>query len=307
MFISLIVSLNLPGLANAFSYILAGDDNGVGVVTHPFGYDGTGGVLGITVGIDPAFPLAAEMESAARNVIDTWNSLVPTTGNVQFGGASDVPSGQFDFESTLLHEVGHALGLSHPNLGGDFGFTGADTEYTRSTVGANGTFDLDPGGDGIIGSADDVRGDDQTLNWFRKSNNNPFSVGSVVDANTYSRDIAVLPTGDLYSVNPDRTVADLVFALPNTESVMQQGQANGEAKRTLGHDDVAGIRYAISGLDETAGTGDDYTYVLEYIGMTSAADIVVDMSLSSGFAGTGIGASGLGAEHWAVNSARVSF
>ena len=56
---------------------------------------------------------------------------------------------------------------------------------------------------------------------------------------------------------------------------MQQGAFADEAQRTLGHDDVAGLRYAMSGVDDRVGTADDYDLVLEYVGLDDSADIVL--------------------------------
>lgn len=49
-------------------------------VTHPLGYDGTGGSIAVTVCIDPASPSAAELTAPTVKAVDTLNALVPTTG-----------------------------------------------------------------------------------------------------------------------------------------------------------------------------------------------------------------------------------
>ncbi len=261
-----------PCQAWAFAYSFAGDTY-LDMVTHPIGYTGAGGELTITVGIDPTSANAADMVIPTRNVIYTWNHLTPTTGNLN---PSAIPSTSYDFESVLLHEMGHALGLTHPNLATESGLSGSDQNYTKTTKGSNGSYDLGAGADGWIGSADDLRGDDVNLNWFPTANNDPFTIAGTVDSTTYSRDIADLPGGNNFSTNPDRTVAEHVYGLLNTEGVMQQGTYNGETQRTLGHDDVAGIKYAMSGWDEQAGTADDYTIQLTYAGLDATADIVLD-------------------------------
>lgn len=143
----------------AQSYIFASEDNGLDVVAHPIGYDGTGGVLNVSVGIDPTSVNYADMIISTQNVVNTWNRLESTTGNLSFG----LPSNTFDFESVLLHEVGHSLGLGHVNIGSA---GGAGSDYSISTQGVNGQFNFNPGADGIIGSSDDVRGDDPSLNYF---------------------------------------------------------------------------------------------------------------------------------------------
>lgn len=304
----LAIFLALPQRSDAFAFTFASAANGVDIVTHPKGYMGASTPnLTISVGIQSGTAHSAEMVTSVQNAIATWNGLVPTTGNVNFN--ANVPNTQFDFESVLLHEMGHTLGLAHPNLGQLGGLTDAQTDYTNSTTGSNGTFNLNAGTDGVIGSKDDVRGDDVNLNYFHKSNNDPFTIASVVDSTTYSRNIADLPLtgGHLYSANPSRDVATLLGA-GSTESVLQQGIFNGEARRTLGHDDVAGIKYAMSGLDEIAGTADDYTLTLTYAGITTTADILIRFQDGvTGFAVAQTGANGITADHFAVTTASIIF
>jgi len=141
------------------------------VITHPTGYDGTGGKLIITVGILPSSLHADRMEIPLQNAINIWNQLVPTTGNVITSGNS-IPENHFDFESVALHELGHCIGLSHPNLASESGLADDNKNYTASTKGANNLFDLNSGTDGVIGSRDDIRGDDVNLYWFLKGINN---------------------------------------------------------------------------------------------------------------------------------------
>lgn len=217
----------------------------VDAVTHPRGYSGAGGSLRLTIGIDPATTHAVEMIPAVRNVVATINALVPTTGNLDYDAG--VPGSSFDFESAALHEVLHSLGLGHPNAGTESGLEGAQKNHTRATRGLNGQFDLDAGADRVIGSSDDQRDDDVNLHWFRRSNNNPFTIAGVVDSTTYARDTGSLPAGHDFAANGDRAVANLL-GLADTEAVMQQSATTGEAQRALAHDDVATLRYAMSGL-----------------------------------------------------------
>src|SRR6185436_16298500 len=119
--------------------------------------------------------------------------------------------------------------------------------------------------DNVIGSSDDNRGDDVNLHWFRKSNDDPFTIASTVDQTTYSRNVLDLPFGHNFTANADRTVATLL-GHPNTEAVMQRGAFYDENQRSLTADDVATLRLGMSGLDMTAGTADDYTISLVYAG-----------------------------------------
>ncbi|RMG21799.1 MAG: T9SS C-terminal target domain-containing protein [Bacteroidetes bacterium] len=295
-------------IAKPFAFIFASESN-PDIVTHPIGYSGTGGAITISVGINPGSPNAAQMVIPTQNVINIFNKLFPGNGNLIFGSNNNVPSGQLDFESTLLHELGHSLGLAHVNAATESGLTGDDQNYTKAGNGADNVFNLNPGTDGIIGSADDVRGDDLNLNYFKISDNNPFTIEPTVDATTYSRDVADLPSGHNFSTNGDRAVAAGVYAISNTECVMQQGTYYDEAQRFLTTDDVAGLRYAMAGLDEIAGTADDYTFELVYAGMDASADIVIQFDNSeTGFAvskssGIFLGASG----HMAIISSNIYF
>ncbi len=277
-----------PPKADAFAFSFAStlDAN---IVAHPRGYNGTGGLVTVTVGIDATsmdkgVSNTALMATSVQNVVNTWNRLVPTTGNL-IQDFTNIPVGAIDFETVLLHEMGHALGLAHPNMGSN---SILNSDYTFSLRGPNNVYEFAAGVDGVVGTRDDVRGDDVNLNYFRTSGtaadqNNPFTIDSVVDSTTYSRDLADLPAGDLYSATSSRQNASTLGLIPdNTEAVLNQGSANNEVQRTLGHDDVAGLRYAQSGIDSIAGTADDYTLQLNYIGTVDVggADIVIDFDNS---------------------------
>jgi hypothetical protein len=122
-----------------------------------------------------------------------------------------------------------------------------------------------------------------------------------------SRALGNLPGGDLFAANGDRTVCNnLGFA--NTEAVMQQGQNNDEDQRQLGGDDVRTLGLGMSGLDETQGTGDDYTITLTYAGLTTACDIPLDFdNTQTGFAVCQAGGTFLNATHIAINSSNIFF
>ena len=296
----------LDRLVHSGAFIFA-DAANVNIVTHPQGYTGTGGTLTVTVGIDPSSPNAAAMVTSIQNIIQTVNTLVPTTGNLVFGVDNNIPMNFVDFESVALHEIIHSLGINHPNLASESGLSGAAQNYTKSTTGVNGVFDLNAGGDGVIGSSDDIRGDDVNLHRFRISNNNPFTIAGTVDSTTYSRDTANLPSGHSFAANGDRSVSALL-GVPNTEAVMQQGTGSDEAQRTLTHDDVATLRFALAGLDETAGTSDDYTLVLSDAGLTTSADIVAKFDdAQTGFAVSQSSGVFLTGTHAAITTTAVFF
>ncbi len=244
------------------------------------------------------------MDIPIRNVLFIWNQLQATTGNLLLGGDNDIAADEVDWESTILHEVGHCIGLAHPNAATESGLAGNDRNYTKAGNGANNVFDINAGVDGIIGSADDVRGDDVNLHWFNDTNN-PFVLAPTVDGTTYTRDLASLPSGDLFAASADRLVAaDLGF--PNTEASMQQGAFFDEAQRTLAADDVATIRIGMSGLDEIEGTADDYTLNLVYAGVTNSCDLVVRLNNSGSFAFCSTSSSVISGNHSRLTFASVT-
>ena len=295
---------------HAGAFVFAGNGNSLDIIAHPSGYDGTGGPLLVNVCIDPTSQFASEMEVPTQNIVNTWNELTSTTGNISFSAPGLLPS-QVDFESIALHELGHCVGLAHPNLGGQTGVIGANTNFTASTPGANGSFAFNPGADGIVGSADDVRQDDENLHWFDMASNDPFALQSIIDATTFSRDLTNLPALDLYAANADRTVgAALGYA--ESEAVMQQLTFAGEAQRALVADDVHTLTLASSGLDMQAGTADDYEVELQYQGISSTnCDINITFDATqTAFAVCGLGGvslpGGVG-QHVAITSANIYF
>jgi len=264
--------------ATAGSFVFAGSAaDGENIITHPRGYNGTGGRLDVKVCIVPNTPNTSDMEQPVKNAIAYWNKRQPTTSNLRSlpGGTS-----KLDFESIFTHELGHCLGLAHPNLANESGLKDLNRNYTRSTKGSDDQYNISPGEDGIIGSKDDIRGDDKNLHWFRLDNNNPFSITNIIDATTYARDSSQLPNGDSYAANGDKDVSEL-YNSPNSEAIMQQGAAFNEVQRTLLHDDVATLRLAMSGKDETANTSDDYSLNLVYGGISSDEDCKINVRLAN--------------------------
>ncbi len=302
-FVLITLLLTPLNAAFSFAYIFAGEANGVDVVAHPIGYFGTGGVVSLTVGVDATSTHADDMEIAVQNVVTQFNQLTSTTPNILL---FLIPNGTVDFQSVLLHEMGHSLGLAHCNLATESQLPFVVQDYTKSTNGANNTFDYSSGPDGIIGSEDDVRSDDVNLNYFKIADNNPFTSTAIMDQTTYSRDLADLPSG-VYSANGARDVG-VSLGFNRTESVMNQGTNNSEAQRTLIPDDVAGLSYAEAGVDEIAGTADDYTIVLNYVGQTNSADILIDFdNAQTGFAVSQSGAAFITGDHVRITTNRIYF
>ncbi|MCF6202905.1 MAG: hypothetical protein L3J59_04425 [Methylococcaceae bacterium] len=280
LFFSILVInlLSIHGISQAGSFVFAREDPiiGTGAITHPPGYTGAGGILNIKVCIRPTSSFTANLEQATKNSIATWNEQKPTSSNL----LNNLPDfNSIDAESVIVHEMGHCIGLAHPNLAVG-GVSGIDRNYSSTTNGTDNIYNLDPGADGIRGSTDDIRGDDDNLHWFRISNNNPFSIASIIDSTTYSLDIVDLPSSHTSVANGDRLVSTL-FSAPNSESVMQQESFNNEVQRTLTHDDVATLQLARSGLDTTAGNADDYNINLTYGGISAASDCNINLGFDN--------------------------
>ncbi len=279
---SALASACLAVSANAMAgaFIFAGPGNGIDAITHPVPYFGTGGDISVRVCINPSSEAIDEMQVSVENAIEVWNQRQPVSPNLFFGPDNDIPSGAVDFESTLLHEIGHCLGLAHPNEATESGLPNADRDYTKTAPGPNGVRDLDPGPDGLRGSADDLRGDDINLHWFSIDTNNPFVLATPIDISNYSRDLADLPGDDTFAANADRDVGT-ALGFPFTEAVMQQGAFGDEDQRQLTVDDVATLGLGMAGVDRTAGTADDYTPVLVFDGVQSGCDININVTGTS--------------------------
>ena len=270
------------------SFVFAGEQNGINRITHPPGFSTTNvAVLNVNVCLDPASSVTAPLELPVRNVINTWNNLQMTSSNIKLGASNNIPSGDLDWESVVLHEVGHCIGLAHPNLGGQTGVTGANTDYTITTDGANNTFAFGAGADGLIGSNDDSRGDDVNLHWFNKGINNPFIASPPYDSTNYSRLVSDLPSGHSFVANADRDVA-VSLGFNDSEAVMQQGTYSDEDQRTLGVDDVATVRIAMSGLDEIQGTADDYRINLNYLGVSNSSNCDINIKHDVSYGGLAV-------------------
>ena len=293
-------SITLSPALWAGAFTFAGESNGVNVITHPKDYLGTGGVLNVGVCIDPASDFQNELVIPVKNNISVWNDLQPLASNLQPNAVNGL-----DVESVLLHEMGHCIGLAHVNAASESGLS--ENDYTKATDGVNNVFDVNPGPDGVPGTFDDIRGDDENLHWFNP-NNDPFQlpIHTPVDTSQYRRDANELPAGDSFAQNASREmVADL--ALPPAEAVMQQLTYYNETQRELISDGASTVMLAGSGLDETAGTPDDYQVVLTYEGITTGSncDITVTIENTSSFAFCSTGGSFVGSGHVRITSASI--
>jgi hypothetical protein len=284
-------------------------------ITHPQVYSGIGGERpDLTVCLDRSINtlLTQRAEPAVIKAVETWNrgrSLA--ADNQALGNATDIASG-FDFESVLLHELGHCQGLNHVNHASESGLSDPQANGTKSGRGADGVFTQGAGADGIHGSRDDLRGDDVNLHWYLRGQNNPGLYLATADTTTLARDLGALPAGHRFAANADFDVmAALGFA--NSEAVMQQGTQAREAQRHLHHDDLMTIRLARSGLNRIQGNADDYSYRLRYVGRlfnpsNAECNVRIRIDDSTGFAVCAVGANTIGGNtnQWRIVQAEIA-
>ncbi len=250
-------------------------------MVHPKGYEPGVTNLTLRVCIDDTLPVAERLQIQApvERAITTWNGLTPEVGTCApcpFA-ADPAPGGPWDFETVVLHELGHcALGLAHVDYVHPLGFL---TRYTTSTRDTEPVNTSQPGPDGERGSRDDIRPQgtaqnpaNQNLHWFKKADNNPSSIATMVDATTYSRALTDLPMGDSYAASANREVMERLLGIPDTRALMYSTLRAGERNRGLTFDDVATVLYATSGVNELESlTADNYVYVLQYEGSSTVA------------------------------------
>ena len=295
-------SMSLSPAVWAGAYIFAGESNGINVITHPRGYTGDGVILSVGVCIDPNSLNAEDLVIPVKNNIAVWNELQPVSSNIEVNAVNGL-----DVESVLLHELGHCIGLAHVNAASESGLPTADSDYTKATDGSNNSFDINAGPDGVQGRYDDIRGDDVNLHWFNPAND-PFQLPmhTPIDTSEYKRDTASLPAGDNFAQNASRQLAANLGMNP-AEAVMQQLTYWDETQRELASDDASTVLLAASGLDEIAGSSDDYQVVLVYEGITESAncDITVAMEAISNFAYCSTGGAFAGNGHVRITSASI--
>jgi hypothetical protein len=306
-------------------------------VVHGGGYTGTGGEVAVSVCLDPgALPLSGDPEQAIRNAVAAFNALVPTNGNVV--SRSDGAGGS-DFESVLLHEVGHCIGMDHNALGpsetcdttpdpfdsphlyfanafpGSTGAASTCSPPAPSPPVLTGVFSTNPGVDGVRGSRDDIRGGDINRNWFRKNVNNPFETPpAIVDRGNYSMTVADLPVGHSFVENSTSFApcsgpnTSALRGVTPTQNTMFPVNCNPNHIRRLAPDDVALLRVARAGLNGTQGDADDYTLKLTYVGQASNCNIKIQFTSDAGFAVCQVGLSSIaGSNDWRVTSGTAKF
>ena len=256
------------------------------IVVHPAGYDGTnGGPLEIKVCIPPGVDEVTR--PALLAAIDMWNDLTATTQNctacrtIEEGPAD---TGEpFSMATVLLHELGHCgVGLGHINWEDP---TGEITSFTATKEAT--AFDV--GADMIRGSSDDRPAPlpgSRVLHWFRSADNDPFVHSGVVDSMSYTRRIIDLPDMHEWPASGNIDVA-LLLGHVNTQAIMYTHIDEGTTYTSLAADEVNTVEFGMAGMDEMAGTSDDYT-ISFMITDCASADIEVTFTDLDG--GTGLGA-----------------
>jgi hypothetical protein len=254
-------------------------------IVHPPGYTGTQTSVPVRICLNPA---DAQLEAPLQRAIELWNGLVALDGALTTGfhpgtcrhcyvwedGADPFPADPQYALTTLLHELGHcAMGLDHVNRLWDVAWDGVfeDTSFTRSANAAAQANALDAGLDGYRGNRDDyhagLSGNPAvSVSWYRTSDNNPhLADGAVIQTPTYTRNRSTLPGSDTWPESGNE-VAGIVRGFLRTQSVMYSGIARKGLYVGLSADDVHMVRMGMTGPDLLAGTADDYTISLSYVG-----------------------------------------
>lgn len=259
---------------------------GAFAITHPPGYTGISQpVVSVDVCVSQLAPYH-DLTNVTLNALSLWSAMTPILGNCEpFCSLPEDPNpeaGFFDAASVVLHEIGHVLGLDHPNL--RFEDPAVEGTFVHSSFSA--AYDGAPAGvligsDGVRGSRDDFMDDlfgttAVNVNWFRELDNDPFAIDSeVIDIDHYSRATNTqLPAGSDWAAN-----ANFCYGFQaghaRTHSVMYSTITNLMAYSGLAADDVNAMKMQRAGEDRLAATGDDYSLVLNFVTECQDAEIEV--------------------------------
>lgn len=253
-------------------------------INHPPGYTGQS-VLVVDVCVEQ-LPPQPDLSQVTASAVATWEAATPMLGNcLPFCSLPEdlSPGGIYDAESVVLHELGHALGLGHPNLQfrdpvvNAFVHTSFSAAHTGSPIGVL------VGNDEIRGSEDDfmdnIGGTTATnVTWFRENDNDPFVIdSSVIDINSYSRATNTsLPPGSTWAANAN-FCHGFEFGHPRTHSVMYSTFTTLMEYEGLTADDVNMLKMQHNGQNRVydGGAGDDYSLTLNFVTDCTGAEIKV--------------------------------
>ena len=273
-----------------------------GRVTHAADYQGQGGARALRVCLDPtALPISGDPLLATYNAIAEFNRTRGSSPNIASAAAAGVAADAIDYESMLLHELGHCTGLDHNVLGpSEVGCTldGSCIDhptlfFANAAPGPDGVHDGLPGLDGARGTSDDVRLDDVNRHWYRVDSNDPFAERAAEDRINHVQS-GGLPPGDLAAAaagnfNPcnQGTAGSATWlangALP-TQDVMFPALCTANVVRRLSPNDRSTLRIARAGSDGAAGTADDYRVTLVFQEQDqSGCDIQIRFPSGGGF------------------------
>lgn len=277
------------------------NQNSAAKVVHPGGYNGSGGELTVGICLDPnALPASGDPTQAMRNVAATYNRMEAKLGNL-----ADNNAGKVDFESVLLHEIGHCIGMDHVTLGpseiGTSDFAHPQLYFANAFKGGNGTFDTGQGADGVRATRDDSRADDINRNWFRKNSNDPWEIpGATIDRGTHSVLAADLPGAYSFAeaatsfgpCNGNQPNSSGAYGRPATQNTMFPVLCTNKFVRELSPDDVTTLRVARAGRDGSqASAADNYNTRLQVVPPGPGCRITVKFVNDAGFAFCQVGGS----------------